>query len=79
MITIPPVARDPRIQCRPATAEAFWPAQGESPAPGKAICAPCPARRACLRWAIQHDVRGGIWGGLTGQERHALVRKGAAA
>ena len=38
----------------------------------KAICNTCPIQRTCFDYAIQFDVRDlpGIWGGLTGPERH---------
>jgi WhiB family transcriptional regulator, redox-sensing transcriptional regulator len=35
----------------------------------KAICEPCPVRRACLDWALTLPELHGIWGGLTPQER----------
>ena len=41
----------------------------------KAICAECPVQEACLDFAIGTKEAEGIWGGLTGSERRALVRK----
>jgi WhiB family redox-sensing transcriptional regulator len=35
----------------------------------KAICAPCPVRLNCLSWALKTDQAGGVWGGLSEQER----------
>lgn len=40
----------------------------------KAICADCPVALQCLQYAIEHDIRYGIWGGLTATERGRLVR-----
>lgn len=41
------------------------------------ICNGCPARVACLEWAIDHNEHQGIWGGLLEEERAAL-RKAAS-
>lgn len=44
----------------------------------KAGCARCPLRLKCLSFSIKADERFGIYGGLTADERRALV-DGAAA
>ena len=38
----------------------------------KALCQVCPVRAECLEWALQHNERYGIWGGLTDVERREL-------
>ncbi|GAA2154948.1 WhiB family transcriptional regulator [Kitasatospora kazusensis] len=40
----------------------------------KAVCAPCPVRIECRRHALQTREPFGVWGGLTEDERHRLVR-----
>ncbi|WP_129838016.1 WhiB family transcriptional regulator [Streptomyces sp. RFCAC02] len=35
----------------------------------KATCGRCPVRQACLDYALDNDLRHGIWGGLTETER----------
>lgn len=35
----------------------------------KALCSRCPARAACLDFAVAHDEQYGVWGGLTADER----------
>lgn len=40
----------------------------------KAICGGCPARRACLEWAVETRQPAGIWGGMSERERRALLR-----
>lgn len=35
----------------------------------KNICRQCPVQTECLQHAQQHDIRWGIWGGLTPTER----------
>jgi len=33
------------------------------------LCARCPIRIRCLDYALQHDIRYGIWGGRTERDR----------
>ncbi|MEJ8645170.1 WhiB family transcriptional regulator [Streptomyces sp. MS1.HAVA.3] len=37
------------------------------------MCAGCPVRRACLDHALRTREPFGVWGGLTEEERHALL------
>lgn len=41
----------------------------------KALCAGCPFRWPCLRYALAYDLAG-IWGGLTQTERRTAQRLG---
>ncbi len=45
----------------------------------RTICKPCPAREACLAYALDNEqgmeTRHGMWGGLAPEERAALVRQ----
>jgi WhiB family transcriptional regulator, redox-sensing transcriptional regulator len=45
----------------------------------KAICATCPVRPECLRYAIETPQEYGIWGGTTEDERRGLRRAMRAA
>lgn len=38
----------------------------------KSICAPCPSRIACLKWALETGIDDGVWGGTGEEERRAL-------
>jgi WhiB family redox-sensing transcriptional regulator len=38
----------------------------------KRVCASCPDRWPCLRWALERDERLGVWGGTTPAEREAI-------
>ncbi|MTD58756.1 transcription factor WhiB [Amycolatopsis sp. RM579] len=53
--------------------DSFYPEQGPGitldVAAAKRVCLRCPVRPNCLAYAIAHDERHGIWGGLTPQER----------
>ena len=42
-------------------------------AQAKTICAGCPARRQCPAFVLRTHQVHGVWGGLTGQERHPLI------
>ena len=39
------------------------------------LCAVCPVREQCLEFALRHKQDDGIWGGMTGQRRHALRKR----
>jgi hypothetical protein len=42
-------------------------------------CLGCPAALACLQRAVDNDDRTGVYGGLTGDERDALLYQPLAA
>lgn len=46
-------------------------------AAAKAVCHRCEVLETCLTWAIESHQDAGVWGGLTVDERHALVRRTA--
>lgn len=64
-------------KCRDGDPDAFWPPKGGSVDPAVRICASCPVRQQCADWALDHDERFGVWGGLSEQER-TRVRRGRA-
>jgi WhiB family redox-sensing transcriptional regulator len=41
----------------------------------KRVCAGCPVRSACLRWAVALGLDGGVFGGLSEGERRAIKRR----
>jgi WhiB family transcriptional regulator, redox-sensing transcriptional regulator len=41
----------------------------------KAVCAGCPVVENCLRWAIAAREPYGVWGGLSAEERDALLTR----
>ena len=57
----------------------FVTARQKREAAAKAICARCPVRLDCLDYALEHDERFGIWGGLNEDERRALLRQRRAS
>jgi WhiB family transcriptional regulator, redox-sensing transcriptional regulator len=65
-----------RAACRGEVAALFFGPEGERrperelrEKAAKAVCAACPVRRQCLECALSADIRDGIWGGLTEDER----------
>lgn len=63
-----------RALCAQTDPEAFFPEKGGSTREAKKICAVCPVRAECLAYALAHDERFGIWGGLSERERRRLKR-----
>lgn len=47
---------------------------GEADA-AKAVCAACPVRRECLRYALEAPEEQGVWGGLDEKERADLIQR----
>ena len=57
----------------------FVTARKKREAEAKAICAGCPARDACLAYALDAGEAYGVWGGLTEDERRAILRQRRAS
>ncbi|MET9296591.1 WhiB family transcriptional regulator [Streptomyces sp. NPDC003077] len=60
--------------------ELFFPAprDHEAIAEAKSICGRCPVKKDCFAYALDNEIRYGLWGGLTEAERrpwHAKVSK----
>lgn len=60
--------------------ELFFPSRRAHAAIAKAksICGRCPVKKDCFNYALDNDLRTGVWGGLTEKERrpwHANVAK----
>jgi WhiB family redox-sensing transcriptional regulator len=64
-----------RALCAQTDPEAFFPEKGGSTREAKKICVGCEVRAECLEYALQHDERFGIWGGLSERERRRLKRR----
>jgi WhiB family transcriptional regulator, redox-sensing transcriptional regulator len=71
-------AADPEWQeralCAQTDPEAFYPERGGSTREAKRICSGCHVRAECLQYALDHDERFGVWGGLSERERRRLRR-----
>lgn len=60
--------------CAQTDPEAFFPEKGGSTREAKRVCLDCDVRAECLEYALLHDERFGIWGGLSERERRRLRR-----
>lgn len=60
--------------CAQTGADFFFPAPGSSTREAKQLCGACEGREACLAYALDHDERFGVWGGLSEKERQRLRR-----
>jgi WhiB family transcriptional regulator, redox-sensing transcriptional regulator len=61
--------------CAETDPEAFFPEKGGSTREAKRICSRCEVKTECLEYALGHDERFGIWGGLSERERRKLKRR----
>lgn len=64
-----------RALCAQTDPEAFFPEKGGSTREAKKVCTGCEVRAECLEYALEHDERFGIWGGLSERERRKLKRR----
>jgi WhiB family transcriptional regulator, redox-sensing transcriptional regulator len=55
----------------------IFPEKGGSTREAKRVCLSCEVRSECLEYALAHDERFGIWGGLSERERRRLKRRSA--
>src|SRR5437899_1112648 len=58
--------------CAQTYPEAFFPEKGGSTREAKRVCSRCDVRAECLEYALGHDERFGMWGGLSERERRRL-------
>lgn len=63
-----------RALCAQTDPEAFFPEKGGSTREAKRIYLGCEVKDECLDYALAHDERFGIWGGLSERERRRLKR-----
>jgi WhiB family redox-sensing transcriptional regulator len=64
-----------RALCAQTDPEAFFPEKGGSTREAKKVCLSCDVRGECLEYALGHDERFGIWGGLSERERRRLKKE----
>jgi WhiB family redox-sensing transcriptional regulator len=64
-----------RALCAQTDPEAFFPEKGGSTREAKKVCLACNVRGECLEYALAHDERFGIWGGMSERERRRLKKR----
>ena len=64
-----------RALCAQTDPEAFFPEKGGSTREAKKVCLSCNVRNDCLEYALGHDERFGIWGGMSERERRRLKKR----
>ncbi len=64
-----------RALCAETDPEAFFPEKGGSTREAKRTCRACEVRADCLEYALTHQEKFGIWGGLSERERRRLKRQ----
>ncbi len=75
VLTAPDFSWRENALCAQAGPEFFFPAPGSSTREAKQLCGACEGRVACLEYALAHDERFGVWGGLSEKERVRLKRQ----
>jgi WhiB family transcriptional regulator, redox-sensing transcriptional regulator len=70
--------------CLDEDPELFFPIGNTGPAllqieEAKVVCRRCEVIETCLGWAMESGLDGGVWGGLSADERRALKRRHARA
>ncbi len=64
-----------RALCAQTDPEAFFPEKGGSTREAKKVCRACEVQEECLEYALTHDERFGIWGGMSERERRRIKRE----
>lgn len=62
--------------CRGSSPELFFFEAGQSKKKNHVVeqyCNYCPAKQRCLDYALNNDIRFGVWGGLTPAERNRIL------
>ena len=63
--------------CAQADPEQWFPEKGGSTLWAKRVCRMCTVKSECLEYALEHEIRYGIWGGMSERERRVLRRQAA--
>lgn len=63
--------------CKGCDPQLFHPERGANVAvrEAKKVCHGCPVQQECLEWALEHDERLGVWGGMSERQRRRIRNK----
>lgn len=65
--------------CAQTDPDIFYPEKGGSTAPATSVCSSCPVKSECLEYAVTNDIRHGIWGGTSDNDRKRIARERKAS
>ena len=74
-VAFTPPQREPWMAdalCTETDPDAFFPAQGDSLAPARRVCAACDVSVQCLEYALRLNIVEGVFGGLSSDQRRRL-------
>ncbi len=63
--------------CRDADPDLFFPTDKAQEQAALALCAMCPVRSECLRYALDAREHFGVWGGRSEKQRRSALRRSA--
>jgi WhiB family transcriptional regulator, redox-sensing transcriptional regulator len=63
--------------CAQTDPEVFFPEKGGSTKEAKRICSRCEVQAECLKFAVDHNEKFGVWGGLAERERRRFSPRAA--
>ena len=61
--------------CRDRDPDVFFPLTAHGELEAIRICRGCPVQIDCLEFALETNIRFGVWGGLTEKQRQTLRRQ----
>jgi WhiB family redox-sensing transcriptional regulator len=61
--------------CRGMDPDVFFPSDGAGVVHARRVCVGCGVREECLRFALEHHIDHGVWGGASERERRRLLRR----
>jgi WhiB family redox-sensing transcriptional regulator len=72
---------DGNAACAEVDGDLWYPEKGGATLAAKRICDGCEIKAACLKWSLDNAEPGGMWGGVSENQRRRLLqerRRGAA-
>lgn len=64
-----------RARCRGLDPDQFFVRGAAQAREAARVCQRCEVKEECLRYALDHDIDFGVWGGLTERQRRAYQRR----
>lgn len=64
-----------QARCRGLDPEQFFVRGAAQAREAARICQRCDVKEPCLRYALDHEIDFGVWGGLTERQRRAYQRR----